>query len=181
MKLTYRLDENDYLQNQLYIASKTDRVKNQRRRSWIIVTLAFLSLGFIFSQVVDKYLPYPFIGLSLISLIFYPAYSRIFYKNYYKKSIKEIYKSRFNEPLTITFNDTTIETVDKTSESKINLSAVDEIAETADYIYLRINTGGSLVIPKSKIENADSVLAYLKELAAKLNIKFTQELNWKWS
>jgi hypothetical protein len=41
MTLKFSLDENDYLQSQLFIATKTERIKNQRTRSWILVSLAF--------------------------------------------------------------------------------------------------------------------------------------------
>ena len=45
MKLEYNLNENDFLQHQLFTASKTERIKMQRRKSWVFVTLTF----FIFS------------------------------------------------------------------------------------------------------------------------------------
>jgi hypothetical protein len=44
MTLTYSLDNNDYLQHQLYLASKSKRIKNKRFKSWIATTMFFLSL-----------------------------------------------------------------------------------------------------------------------------------------
>ncbi len=41
MTFTYILTENDFLQNQLFVASKSKRVKKQRIKSWITVSLVF--------------------------------------------------------------------------------------------------------------------------------------------
>lgn len=48
MKLSFHLDQNDFLQHQLYVASKSKRVQNKRRSSWLIVSGTFVLLGLLF-------------------------------------------------------------------------------------------------------------------------------------
>lgn len=123
---------------------------------------------------------YYFVALSILSVIFYPFYLQRYYKRHYRKHISDTYKNRFNEPCTIIFNEASIEDIDKSGETKMDLSAIEEIVETGSYVYLRIKTGGSLIIPKSKIEDPDNLLTYLRALSGTLKIKYSQELNWKW-
>lgn len=180
MKVNYILDENDYLQFQLYTASKSDRIKKQRKKSWIIMTLAFLSLSFLFYTTEMKSLMYYFAVFSILSLILFPIYSKKRYYNHNKKYNLETYKNRFGNTCTITFDEINIISSDPTAETSINLSAIEEIAETSQYIYLKIKTGGSLIIPKLKVENINLVQTYLENLAEKLKINFNKELSWRW-
>ncbi|MBP9214513.1 MAG: YcxB family protein [Chitinophagaceae bacterium] len=168
------------MQHQLYIASKNNSVKNQRRKGWFITTLAFSVLGGIFYQDGNKLMMYYFLAASILNLIFYPFYLKKYYKSHYQKFINDNYKNRFEETCTITFKEIHIETFDKTGESKINLTEIDEIIETANYFYLKMKTGGSLIIPKLKIENSPKVKTSLLSLASNLKINYTQELDWKW-
>ena len=176
--MKYSLDENDYLQSQLFIASKTERIKNQRRRSWIIISLGFFSLSYLFSQTDKDFLVYYFIGFGILSIFLYPLYQKSYYRKHYQKYIADTLKNRFGETATITFTDTNIECFDRTGDSKIILTEIEEIFETGEYFYLRMKSGVSLIIPKSKIENTDNLRTELKTLADKLKVhlKLTLQL-----
>ena len=60
------------------------------------------------------------------------------------------------------------------------MTQIENVTETANYFYLKIKTGGHLIIPKLKINNVDDVREELKSLCAKLSIDFITDLNWKW-
>jgi hypothetical protein len=180
MTLKYSLTENDFLQQQLYFASKNDRLKKQRRKSWLINSLAILVLSFLFYDSGNKFLAYWFLGTGILFICFLPFYIKAHHKNHYKKFITETYKNKFGVTSTIKFSDDFIETFDTTGESKTNLSEIEEINETGEYIYLKTKAATVLIIPKSKIENLDALRAELTKIADKLNLKFVSELNWKW-
>ncbi len=180
MTFTYSSDENDYLQHTLYIASKSDRVKNERRKGRFLITILFLGLSFILFKAKDELGMYLFLSAAVLSFLLYPAYLKRYYLKHYRKNVADIYKNRFNKSTTITFKETTIDVTDITGEMKINFSIIQEIVETGNYFYLRINTGGSLIISKTKIENPGDLALFLKALAGKLNINYTEELNWEW-
>ena len=181
MTFTYILTENDFLQNQLFVASKSKRVKKQRIKSWITVSLVFLVLSFLFYESGNTIMTYYFLGLGILAVCLYPFYLKWFYKRYYKKYIQEYYKNRFGVSARAKFTDNYIETFDISGESKMNLSEIKEIVETGDYFYLMLNSGGSFIITKMGIENRENVRKEFVNLADKLKIKFTSDLNWKWS
>lgn len=181
MELNYTLEEADYLEFQLFNASKSDRVKKQRTKSWFFLTFAFLSLCFLFYMMHNKLMMYYFGAVSLVVLVFYPLFQKRYYYKHYQKHTADKYKNRFNEPNKIEFSENTIDCTDISGETKLNLSAIEEIVETNKYIYLKTKTGEYLIIPKLKLDNVEMVQSYLISLAGKLHISYKQELDWKWS
>ncbi len=180
MTLSYQLDQNDFLQHQLFLASKTGRIKKQRTISRLIVSGSMLVLSFLFYQSGNSVLFYYFLGVGILAIFFYPLYQRRRYKDHYARAIADTYKNRFGQTANIKFTDLAIETNDSTGESKINLSELDNITETGDHFFLRLKTGVCLIIPKSKIGDLTQLETELKQLCQKLDIDFVKELDWKW-
>jgi YcxB-like protein len=180
MRLEYSLNENDFLQHQLFTASKSEHIKKKRRKSWVIVSMATLLLSFICYRNTNNFMAYSFLALAIYTIFFYPLYLRAYYKKYYKKFIADAYKNKIGINSSISFNDTQVVIFDRTGESKINLTEIEEITETGEYIFLRMKIGESLIIPKLKIKEVNELLKELKELTEKLNIKFISDINWKW-
>ena len=180
MNLKYSLDKDDYLQYQLYISSTTKSIKNKRLHNWVIVTFIFVILSILFYQTDNKFLMYSFFVFAIITLIFYPLYQRSQYKRHYEKFIDETYKNRFDKESNVIFKDVNLETFDLTGESKINYSSLEKIIEISSHFFLKIKTGGSLIIPKSKVEDIEKVRTELRALSEKIKIDYSAELNWKW-
>ena len=179
MTLTFLLNENDFLQCRLFIASKSEKIKKQRNKSWIIWTLAYLSLSLMFYQSGNIILTYYFLCFSVLYFIFYPTYYKWKYKRSHQKLIKETHQNKINQIINIKFTDEFIETSSTAGESKINLKEIENIVETMSYFYLKLKTNSSyLIIPKSKI-NVDDVREELLKFSNKMTIVFTPDLNWK--
>jgi hypothetical protein len=180
MTLNYPLTENDFLQYQLFIASKSDRIKKQRLKTWLIYSAALLLLSLMFYQSGNKIMTYYFLILGLILLCFFPIYQKQYYKSYYEKFIRDTYKNRFGQTATVSVNESFIETSDITGESKINLTEIENTTETGDYFYMKMRSGGHLIIPKFKLTDSDNVRQELRKLCSKLSVDFIDDLHWKW-
>ena len=180
MVLEFSLDENDFLQHQLFVASKSDRIKSKRRKSWMIVSLAVLIVGILFYEQDNKFMVYCFLALLIYTICFYPLYLRSLYKKHFAEFVADAYKNRVGIMTSVSIGDNLIECFDKTGESKINTTELTEISETGEHIYLRLKIGESLIIPKLKIENLVAFRTELLHLSGKLGINYTSELNWKW-
>jgi hypothetical protein len=181
MELKFSLNENDFLEHQLFLASKTDRIKKQRRKSWMLVSFIFFGLSLIFFQAKNMMMVYYFLVVGILSLIFYPIYQKNHYRKHYKKYIRDAYKNRFDQIATIKFEKDFIETSDINSESRINYSAFEEIIEIENYFFLRLKTGESIIIPKKlKFENIIDLKSDLVRIFENYQIKIKEELNWKW-
>ena len=180
MTIKYTLSENDYLQHQLFIASKSDHVKKQRRKSWGINSIAIIFLGIIFYQSGNAFLTYYFLGTGLLFICLFPFYLRWAYKRHYKKFIHESYHDRFGEAVTLRINDDFIDSSSKDGEAKIKISEIVQITETGSYYYLDLISGGTLMIPKLDLRNNNELQRALKVLSDKLKIAYLTELDWKW-
>lgn len=180
MKLEYSLNENDFLQHQLYTASKTEIVKMQRRKSWLFVTLTFFILSLLFLKNDEKVTFYSFLIIGFITLIFYPYYLRNHYQNHYQKFINDTYKNRFGKSVKIEFLENEFLTIDTNSETKLKYSAFEEFNEIENYFFLKLKIGGSLIIPKLKVGNLEELKIELKNIAEIHSVKQNIELDWKW-
>ncbi|HEX5153995.1 MAG TPA: hypothetical protein VFW07_21260 [Parafilimonas sp.] len=178
--MTYKLDQNDFLQHQLFLASKSERIKRQRTTTWLILSATLLFLSHLFYKSGDNVLFYYFLISGILIFIFYPFYQRRHYKNHYNKFIADTYKNRFGQTANIKFTDSVIETTDITGESKINLTELENVTETGSYFFPKLKTGGHIIIPKAKIDNVNELKNVLKQLCENLNIDFVEDLSWKW-
>ncbi len=174
------LEEDDYLSFQLFTASQSPLIRKSRIRAWIITTIIFGGLSYYCFNSKNDALGYYFLIITALSLVFYPFYSRWKYKRHYLKHVRQTYQEAFGIECTIEIDEEIISTKSKTGEGKLNLSEISEINEIKDYFFVRVRTGGSLIIPKAKITDQEQLVSKMRSLAIARNIKHTTDLNWKW-
>ena len=179
MQLEYSLDENDYLQYQLYAASKSKNIKAQRNRTFIILIVTFLILSYMIFSTADMMFD-PLIIFFVLLLILYKLYEKKRYSNHYRKNIAENYKERFGLISTLTFTENQIIEENKLGESKINYESLTEINEIEDYYFLKLLTGQSLIIPKKVIADKRDFDFTLEEIKNRFHLKNNVDLAWKW-
>lgn len=85
MQITYTLDKNDFLNHQLYLATKSPRIKRNRAKGRIWAIIMFVALASIFYVKNAIGLSYWLLLLALVAGILYPYYSRRIHINHYKK------------------------------------------------------------------------------------------------
>ena len=179
MNLNYSLNEEDYLKYQLYTASKSKNIIKQKRRSFIIVLIAFIFFGVnIYNN--DKSGLWFFIPICCIILILYPFLLKWRYKSHYKKFIKENYKERIGLISNYNFEAETLNIKNSLGESKINYESFEQINETNDYYYLKLKTEESFIIPKNQILSIEKFKKILDILKEKYGVKENIELGWKY-
>ncbi|MDO7886771.1 YcxB family protein [Hymenobacter cheonanensis] len=180
MELTYTLDENDFLNHQLYLASKSDRIKKSRlkRRIWAVV--AFLSMAWLFYMKRDVALFWYFFVAAALAAIFYPLYLRRLYKRHYQKYIRENYLNRIGKTVAIQLDDEKLWSKNELSEGSISLAGLTEIVEVPTAFYLKTDTSSALLLPKSQMADTAEVKAELQAVARRYSIPYQEELNWQW-
>ena len=181
MTISFKLDENDYLQYHLFNDSKSSRIKKRRRSGYVWFIIIVACMFFIFSQNPNRTPAFRYIGLitAFSFVLLYPFYTKWFYKNHYKKFVKETYKNCFGEISTISFTENFIEVTEITGETKIKLTEIEEVFETAQHFFINIRNESALNIPKMGIENVDELGGELIKITGRLNIQFVSDLNWK--
>lgn len=181
MTLHYTIDENDFLTHQLYIASKSERIRKIRKRGKMTVSIAYALMALLFYIQEKTLLMIIFLIMALCWFIINPFFERKKYVRHYKKFIAECYKTRIGRMATLTINNEGFVTKDDGGESKIIATETEEIVEIPSLFLIRLKTGQSLLIPKNKISNVDEVKETLIDLAGFLKISYNVEDNWKWS
>lgn len=177
MEIGYTLDEDDFLQYQLYTSSKSKTIKRRRLIMWALIPVLYLALA-LYNYANKNELLFPVILLifTILWFIFYPIYSKFRYKKHYKKYVQTNYKTRFFKPVELNINSNYIEAKDFTGESKINISEIEYLVELKDQFLLHVSSNASIIIPKRDLQEIDD----FKNEFKKLNIPIREELNWKW-
>ena len=176
MILEYKLKEQDFLEFQLFTASKSERINKKKRKGWIMLTLSSIVVACFFFLNENMTMTIYFGVVAIATVLFYPTYFKWRYKKHYKGYIRENYSKRFGELQTLEINEHSLISKDKISEGKINLKEIEQIDETANHFFLKISTGMTLLIPKEEISGLDRLRGQFKELGFTIN----DEVNWKW-
>lgn len=175
MQYKYKIHEQDFLDFQLYTASKSESIRRKKRNGWIGLTIAFgivAVLSFLAGMIPHA------VGWSIAAgmvLLFYPMYFMWRYKRHFENYIKKSHKNRFGETVVLEVHPDHIFTKDRTGEGKIYISAIDQVNETSKHLFMSISSGQTLILPKKDIDSEQ-----LKEELTALNIPIHKELDWKW-
>ncbi len=183
MTLHYKLERRDFLQHQLFNATKSDLVKQQQKKTWLTYTLISFALCGAFYYVGQgqrgNYLVFYFFVLGIIFLFFFPSMQKASQIKNYGLYIDEIYKNRYGHEIQICFTSDNIETVDITGEAKLRLTNIQIITEVKDYFFVKMITGETLIIPKTGVADIDALRAQLTKISLYLSVDFTRELTWR--
>ncbi|WP_107039147.1 YcxB family protein [Brumimicrobium mesophilum] len=176
MEIAYKLTEKDFLDFQMYTASKNERINKKKNKSWILIVAASLILGIYFYFQNNIFTSIYCLSFSIITGLFYRKYFIWKHKKHYQNFIKENYSKQFGKPIKLNFGNEYIHSSDKTEEGKFKLSEIEIINETHYHLFLKISPSMSIIIPKRELLDIQS----LKKHIAFVGIKINTELDWTW-
>lgn len=180
MTIEFQLDEKDLLTHQLFMASKSKRIKKKRLRTKVLYPVAYLLLGALVALQGNYPLTILLFIIAVLWLTIYPLWERNHYIRHYKGFIKENFKDLMGRIITLEFHNDYILAKDNGSESKILTTELEEIHEIQGAIFLKLKGGQAFVLPKNKINNVDNFLAMIKDLSAQLKVNYNVDFQWKW-
>ena len=176
MKISYKLTSEDFLEFNLYTASKSELTQKKQKRGMILL---FFIIGIMAVYLVaDKQyetLIYPAI-LVVIVIFFYKKYFRWRMKKGYQKYIKSVHADQLNKEESIEIKQKSIAVDNQSGKGSIALSDVVQLNETTHLFMFLLQSGTSIVIPKRELKSEDEFIGLIQ----KLNIKRNEELDWKW-
>lgn len=176
MTFEFKLYAQDFLDFQLFTASKSVRINKKKRNGRLLLTIGAVVVGLYF-YFSDNFFMTLYCGLiAILTALFYSKYFKWRHKQHYKAFIKENYSKQFDQITQLEFREDVLLTKDKTGESKINLSEIVSVDETKKHFFLKISTGLTLIIPKNQIELPSAFSNHLQSLGMKIN----NEKNWTW-
>jgi len=181
MKIEYTLDRVDLLEYQLFAASKSERIIKSRKKSRIRLPVVYFILGFLLFLFADLIFSLIFFGTGVAWYLLHPYFMKNRYIRHFEKYIDENYQNRFGKLVTLDFEEEYIIATDYLGESKLKIKEITEINEIKDYIFLKLSSGESLIIPKNKINSLKELSSLLTKISSDLSINHNIDLNWKWN
>ena len=180
MTIEYTVEEKDYLTHQLFVASKSERIRKKRRNYRSIVPLMYVAF-MLYSVYEGEYLAtILFLIMAVVWFLLYPYWDRWRYRTHYRAFVKEHHKDGYDETVTLTLNDDHIAAKSEGSEGTVQWTEAQEICEIPTTIFIRFNGGQSLILPKDKLPDLDLVTQRLKELAGRWKIPYEVDEKWEW-
>jgi hypothetical protein len=175
----YSLDEEDYFAYYLYnFSNKKNSIIG--RRLWFRFVLFVIACIVVTKGVDNVIAQYGLIATTILAFILFHFSVKWLRKQLRRTIAKTEFKKHLGEIDNVRFTDEYIETINIAGESKLNLSQVKKVDEIGKYYFLKLLSGGALIIPKEKLNNLSEVETAIKEIVSKLGIEHNIDLNWKW-
>ncbi len=180
MTIEYTLTREDYLQMQLFAASKSPRIVKSRNKSRLLLSIVYVILGVILFFGANDVYAISFFLFGVGWYFYHPFMMRRRYKRHFEKYIDETLANRFDKTVELRFEEDSLMEKSHMGESKVNLTEVTAVYETNDYFYIEFSSGQYAIIPKNRIINLHDFSSFIKGVAARLSVPFHEELDWKW-
>ena len=180
MKIEYKLNKANFVEYQLYAASNSENIIKSRKNSRIRLPIVYFILGLLLFLFADLIFALIFIGLGVTWYVLHPYFMKKRYQRHFEKHVEENYQNRFGKVVCLDFEEEFIIATDYLGESKLKIKEITEINEIKDYVFLKLSSGESLIIPKNSITNLNDLKRILTKIASDLNIILNIDLDWKW-
>lgn len=167
--------EEDVLAFQLFIASNSERIRKNIKKSRFGLSIFFLIIGILpFILGFAHELGYAYLLFAILWFFFHPFYTKWRYERHYKKYIIE---HQLAVPFEVQLWEEGVESENEFGKSTIKFNAIKSISETKKYFFVLLSKGTGLTFPKEQV-NETEFRNKLKEIAEKANITLEQKLNW---
>ena len=177
MQITYSLQNEDFLVHQLYVASKSDRIKKKRVRSTFVPPIIYLLIGLFLAYRDNSFVAiYLFGGLGILWFFLYPRLEKNRYRNHYLNFIKDNFQEKVGVTGTIDFEAEHIKMFDHATESKTSISEIKYVVNLPNHYLLRFKGNQVIIIPKKEVKSETEFFQYFTSK----NIEIKDELNWEW-
>lgn len=181
MTFRYTLEPDDYLQMNLFVASRSPQVKKRALRNRIIIPILYLIIGLMLWLTYQS-----MFGLVILSAaavvwaLIYPGIQKRLYTRQYKANIAETYKNRFGKENTVTINDDELHLQDGFGESMIRMEQVNGLFRLGEHVFLRFSNGVHIIFPLRQIPEREVLLNTLRQLPALRNQEVVEQDQLTW-
>src|SRR6476619_3944450 len=99
MILEYQIEAEDLVNYQLFIASKSKRIKQRRQKNRLLVPVGYLFFGILFILQNKMQYAVVFIVIGLLWYFLYPLWERRRYIKHYQGHVLENFLAGLNKPV----------------------------------------------------------------------------------
>lgn len=179
MIVRYVLSENNFLTYQLFVASKSKRMKRKELFLRLLLPVLYAPFFILYLNSQNFFTAGCFFIVGFAWFLIYPMIRRYIHKRHYRSFIRENYAQRVGKNVSLELEDEFIISKTEGIETRIEMSQVEEIIEISSTIFIKLKTTGSFILPKDKIADLGQVIHQLKVLASQIGVPFSKDLRWK--
>ncbi|MCR1900119.1 YcxB family protein [Irregularibacter muris] len=167
MEISYSLNEQDYIDFNLYHINHSDTLKKSLMIQRYVLPLIFFIIPFVATRVTDIPLWY-WTSVSMVAIVVW----MIFYPRYFKweisKRLVKMLKEGKNDVMlghrSLSLTSQGIIEHSVGSESKTSWDVVGNIYETKDYLFIYISSVSAYIVPIRIFESMEHKEKFLKEI-----------------
>lgn len=164
MEISYTIDEAAFSDFNLYHVKNSKSAQKSLNLQRFLGPVLFLLIPIIFSDLLE--LPFigifiPFLLISILWLIFYPAYFYRFVNKAAQKMIKEGKNEGIFGEHTMQFTEEGLLETSRAGESKVYWGNIEQLGEDANNFYLYNSAISAFIIPKKDLSDISEVRTYL--------------------
>lgn len=181
MTTYFELEEHDFLQYQLYMASRSSGLKKMRQRKRITFPIMFLFFGVLLFLV-----PSPdaasFVcwGCAVLWWLVYPLWDKERYRKRYCRFVQKSYGYRFGKKVSVKIAEEKIIGNDNGFEIIVKPKDAETIVFIPDLILIQIIDNRLILIPAERISEREQFKKALTDFADKWKIPVRHDNNWSW-
>ncbi|MBK5721355.1 hypothetical protein JGH11_10770 [Dysgonomonas sp. Marseille-P4677] len=181
LQIHYTLNEEDFLNLQLYHAFKNEDFKKQRiKDKYRIIGLSLLCGLILFFDGYFSIYSYYFLGSAVLFFIVHPWWSKWFYKRLLKSKVINANKDCFPQTTTLILQDKQIDLINNKNSHTFDIHNLLNIEEIQEYFFLQISNFPPIIIPKRQIPNINLIQKQLKQYNKNFDISFITDLEYRW-
>lgn len=175
-----KLNKEDLVAFQLFVASNSERLIKKRKQTRMRLPIVYIFLALVMFYNAQVLFGSFLLAFSILWFYYYPMFESKKYVKHYSSYVNENFKSKLDLETKLEFTDEEIRTYDNMGSSIIKNETITHIDETLVYIFIRLETGMGIILPKSKIKNLDELEKWIDRLSIKYKISKNVNLDWVW-
>ena len=180
MTLDYKIELEDYLTYNLYIASKSERIRKKRQKNKIVVPVVYVAGALVFLWFGQLVIVALFFLFAVLWFLLFPHFERRRYVKHYRGFLEEQYRERAGIAFNLELNREYILAKERGGDGRVLTSEVQDICEIPELFLIRLKGNQSFILPKHNFPDIERVQRGLKENAALWEFRWVAEPDWRW-
>ena len=165
------------MRQQLYMASNSPLIKTRRRRSHMLVPLAYVGFGIYAMATGDQVLATVLLfTIAVLWLLFYPKYSAWRYKRHFKSWINERHSELLGQEIEMNLKESAIELTMDGQASTIDWKEIKSLVVFESQLLFLLNSGSSIIIAQNSTYDTKKFVAQVSQK----EIECIDASNWEW-
>ncbi|MFT5581391.1 MAG: hypothetical protein ACI9XP_000232 [Lentimonas sp.] len=176
MKISYSINQNEFLEYQLFTAFRSKNIQQKQLRGKMLMTFITAGLGiFLFTQK-EIGLGLYFAFLSVLIFIFHQRYFNFRLKRQYLRYIQSRLKDKLGAKCDMSFEENQIKVTDSIDTNIHQTKDIVELAETKLLLFIKFTTGTILFFPKKDLQRREEFDGVIENYG----LKIQSFVDWKY-